>query len=122
MIEHNWVQSPPASCNPAFGDGTYDDCEPYYFNHGLASSPGALFYDGSVRLLPNEEAVAADEMVTRTAGDGKGLWFSPGDEGFTEAGNLSTDGYYVPQSYDKVEIGYHILTIDGILGRDTLGN
>jgi hypothetical protein len=121
MIEHHWVQNPPASCNPAFSDGSYDECEPYYFNHGLASSPAALFYDGSVRLLPNEEAVAADKMVTRTAGDGKGLWFSPGDEGFDEAGNLSTSGYFIPQGVDKVDIGYHILTIDGILGRDTLG-
>jgi hypothetical protein len=122
MIEHNWVQNPPAPCNPGFGgDGTYDGCEPYYFNHGLASTPATLFYDGSVRLLPNAEAVAADRMVTRTTGDGKGLWFSPGDEGFTESANLTTQGYFVPQSYDKVEIGYHILTIDGILGRDTLG-
>ena len=30
------------------------------------------------------------------------------------------DGYYIPFGYDGVPLSHHILTTDGILGRDTL--
>ena len=44
MIEHHWLQNTHADCNPNFTPGTYDGCEPYYFNHGRESVP-------TVRLL-----------------------------------------------------------------------
>ncbi|MDY7110414.1 MAG: hypothetical protein SYC29_17430, partial [Planctomycetota bacterium] len=38
IIEHHWNQdAPPDPCNPNFEDGTYDNCEPYYFNHAFDS-------------------------------------------------------------------------------------
>ncbi len=111
LLEHHWLQSPPAYvCNPSFDPGTYENCEPYYFNHGSASRPAALFYDMSVRLLPNEEVIAADaKLIDRT---GFGLW--------SRDTPLGREGYYGAFAYDGTNVSHHILTTDGILGRDTL--
>jgi len=111
MIEHHWNQNPPPDpCNPAFEEGTYDGCEPYYFNHALASEPATLFYDMSVRLLPNTEVLAADEWLINQTG--YGLWSR--DTPFGE------DGYFSDVAYDFTQLSHHILTTDGIRGRDTL--
>ena len=115
MIEHNWVQNPPAECNPAppppFG---YDGCDPYYFNHGIDSTPVTLFYDGHVRLLPNTEVYAADQQILKQTGGVDGLWH--------RGTPFGEDGYYISYGYDGVPLSHHILTTDGILGRDTLGD
>ncbi len=115
MIEHNWVQNPPAECNPAppppFG---YGDCEPYYFNHGIDSTPVTLFYDGHVRLLPNTEVFAADQQILKQTGGVDGLWH--------RGTPFGEDGYYISFGYDGAPLSHHILTTDGILGRDTLGD
>ena len=111
IIEHHWNQNAPADpCNPAFAGGTYDDCEPYYFNHAFASEPATLFYDLSARLLPNTEALAADAVVMQQTG--YGLWSR--DTPFGES------GYFGEQGYDVFSLAHHILTTEGILGRDTL--
>ncbi|MCH8316499.1 MAG: hypothetical protein IIA64_11040 [Planctomycetes bacterium] len=114
MIEHNWVQNPPAECNPAppppFGYGV---CEPYYFNHGIDSTPVTLFYDGHVRLLPNTEVYAADQLILKQTGGVDGLWH--------RGTPFGEDGYYISYGYDGAPLSHHILTTDGILGRDTLG-
>ncbi len=113
MIEHHWLQGPPAECNPNFEFGTYDDCEPYYFNHGLESSPATLFYDLHVRQLPNAEVLAADQQVLKDTGGVDGLWH--------RGTSFGEDGYFIAQGYDGVPLSHHILTTDGIKGRDTLG-
>ncbi len=111
MIEHHWLQNTPANpCNPAFDPGQYNGCEPYYFNHGMDSSPVTLFYDLSVRQLPNSEVKAADDLLIEKTG--YGLWSRD-----TPWGN---DGYFNALSYDEVDLSHHILTTDGILGRDTI--
>ncbi len=107
MIEHSWVQLPPAECNPAFGG-----CEPYYFNHGLESMPVTLFYDGSVRLLPNTEVFEADMRILKKTGGVDGLWHRE-----TAFGD---DGYFIGAGFDGAPISYHILTTNGIRGRDTI--
>ena len=107
MIEHHWVQNPPAECNP-FWQG----CEPYYFNHGIDSTPVTLFYDGHVRLLPNTEVFAADQQVLKQTGGVDGLWH--------RGTPFGEDGYFISAGYDGVPLSHHILTTDGILGRDTL--
>ncbi len=113
MIEHHWVQNPPADCNPAIDPdfGTYD-CEPYYFNHGIDSTPVTLFYDGHVRLLPNTEVFAADQQILKQTGGVDGLWH--------RGTPFGDDGYFIPFGYDGVPLSHHILTTDGILGRDTI--
>jgi hypothetical protein len=111
MIEHHWNQNAPARpCNPAFMPGTFNDCEPWYFNHGLASEPATLFYDLSVRLFPNAEAIAADAQHQASAG--YGLW--------SRDTPFGADGYFSEFSYDGTQTSHVILTTEGIRGRDTI--
>ena len=115
MIEHHWVQDPPAECNPAFepipGLALFE-CEPYFFNHGIDSTPVTLFYDGHVRLLPNTEVFAADQQILKQTGGVDGLWH--------RGTPFGEDGYFIQFGYDGVPLSHHILTTDGILGRDTI--
>ncbi len=115
MIEHHWVQNPPAECNPGF-DPTFNtyNCAPYLFNHGIDSTPVTLFYDGHVRMLPNTEVFAADQQILKQTGGVDGLWH--------RGTPFGEDGYYIPFGYDGVPLSHHILTTDGILGRDTLAD
>lgn len=131
MLEHHWLQgNSGANCNQAMPFPTYDGCEPYYFNHSADSAPATLFFDGSVRTLGVREAGESDNQVRNSGGHG--LYFRPGDAGFTQAGNLSSDGYFLGAGYDASTstdssqgigfgTGFHILTKGGILGRDTIG-
>ena len=107
MIEHSWVQNPPAPCNPSFFG-----CEPYYFNAGIDSAPMSLFYDGHVRLLPNSEVLFADQQVLAQTAGVDGLWH--------RGSPLGANGYYIPFGFDGVPLSHHVLTTDGILGRDTV--
>jgi hypothetical protein len=112
FIEHHWIQNAlPDPCNPAFSGGVYGPCEPYYFNMAVASEPATLFYDMSARLLPNTEVIAADDLLIQQTG--YGLWSRD-----TPLGN---DGYLGQFGYDLFDLSHHILTTDGIHGRDTLG-
>lgn len=122
MIEHNWLQNAPIMCNPNLPNGgPYSSmCEPYYFNHAVASEPAVVFYDGHTRRLPNTECLAADALIKKQLKSVDGLWFSTG--GALNAPNLADDGYFESIAFDPVEIRHTILTIDGILGRDTLAN
>ena len=111
MIEHHWLQNRRADCNPAFqGPTPYGyGCEPYYFNHGWESSPAALFYDGSVRQVGVREAELADGRA-RQQNNQIGLWH--------RGTPFGTNGYFIDASYDFSETSFHVLTSDGILGRD----
>jgi hypothetical protein len=108
MIEHSWAQDPPSECNPNFFE-----CEPWYFNHGLESEPVALFYDGQVRLLPNAEVLAGDQQILEQTNGEDGLWH--------RGTPFGDDGYLISAGFDGVPLSHHVLTTDGILGRDTLG-
>jgi len=109
MIEHHWLQNREAECNPAFGqNGTYDGCEPYYFNHAWNSVPMTLFYDGHIEALGVRQASQADSRsISQT---GHGLWSR--DTGF------GSEGYHIPDGFDFAATSFHIFTIDGIKGRD----
>ena len=112
FIEHHWNQNAlPDPCNPAICGGVYGECEPYYFNHAVASEPATLFYDMSARLLPNTEVLAADDLLIQQTG--YGLW--------SRDTPLGPPGYFGVYSYDVDELSHHILTTGGIHGRDTLG-
>jgi prepilin-type N-terminal cleavage/methylation domain-containing protein len=112
MLEHQWLQNTKVPCNNAF-----EDCEPYYFNHSFQSMPVTLFYDGSVRLMGVLEAMSSDRRVqqqtTSQNQSGHGLWSR--DTPFLG------DGYLISDGYDFAATSFHILTIDGIRGRDTIG-
>jgi type II secretory pathway pseudopilin PulG len=106
ILEHHWLQNMKVPCNAAFMG-----CEPYYFNHSYQSMPVTLFYDGSVRLMSVLEAMSSDRRHARQAG--YGLW--------TRDTTFGDDGYLHADGYDFAETSFHILTTDGVLGRDTLG-
>jgi type II secretory pathway pseudopilin PulG len=112
VMEHAWCQNTPKNrCNPAFTNGIYAGCEPWYFNHGAASAPATLFFDGSTRLLPNSEVLASDAQLIKQSGEG--VWH--------RGTPLGPEGYFGDISFDGTIVSHHILTVDGILGRDTLG-
>jgi prepilin-type N-terminal cleavage/methylation domain-containing protein len=113
MIEQHWVQDPPSDCNEGFEPwGSVYECEPYHFNHGVDSTPLALFYDGQVRLFPNTEALAADQQILEQTEGTDGLWH--------RGTPFGENGHYIAEGWDQAPISHHILTTDGILGRDTL--
>ncbi|MHC4210107.1 MAG: hypothetical protein ACYSWT_10390, partial [Planctomycetota bacterium] len=115
MIEHNWLRNPPAACNPDYDDpfgGFSELCDPYLFNHGAGAAPLTLFFDGSVRRLGTGSVVADDARMLKMTGGVDGLWSRDTPFG----GN----GYFGDVSFDGTVVSHHILTTDGIRGRDTL--
>ncbi|MCH7798505.1 MAG: hypothetical protein IID28_08690, partial [Planctomycetes bacterium] len=108
ILEHSWVQNPPGPCNPAFFG-----CVPFFFNQGIDSSPVTLFYDGHVRLLPNSEVLFADFQVLAQTNQVDGLWH--------RGTPFGAGGYFIAEGFDGAPLSHHVLTTDGILGRDTLG-
>jgi type II secretory pathway pseudopilin PulG len=105
MIEHSWLQNrPDALSNPNF----YGGKTPWHFNHGINSAPASLFFDGHVELVGCQRAMQAEQRAGK-------LWSRN-----TPLGPL---GYYGQYSYDTlVDTSFHILTTDGIEGRDVLGS
>jgi type II secretory pathway pseudopilin PulG len=120
MIEHHWLQNTQsAECNPLFDPGTYAGCEPFYFNHGAQSSPSASFFDGHVGSIGVEQAVRMDARVReQTHNDNWGLWSR--DTAFGEYGYLSDYSYEIQKGFPPAVTSFHILTTDGIRGRDRL--
>ena len=117
MLEHHWLQNSTGDCNPGFDPGTYgsEGCEPYYFNHAWESSPATLFYDGHVEHIGVRQTMRADgRMRTQAGNENWGLWSQ--DTPWRE------DGYLSEYGYDRAQTSFHILTTDGILGRDILGD
>ncbi|MFN5495413.1 MAG: type II secretion system protein [bacterium] len=108
MIEHNWLQNTPDSpINPNFTGAS----TPWQFNHGYNSAPASLFFDGHIELVGCQRSMQADQRVAATNGS---VWSKNTPFGIT--------GYYGGQSYDfLVRTSFHILTTDGIEGRDVLG-
>ena len=105
MIEHNWLQQPPDSLiNMNFGGGT----TPWFFNHGYNSAPACLFFDGHIELVGCQRAQQAENRAGK-------LW--------ARNTPFGGGGYYGGQSYDfLVNTSFHMLTTDGIIGRDVLGS
>ncbi len=115
MLEHNWLQNPPTECNPSFlATSPFTECEPYYFNHGVESRPVTLFYDGHVAVIGTEQAERSDFQHLTQAG--YGLWSRD-----TPLGGSPNGGYFMGDGYDFIATSFHILTTDGILGRDIAG-
>ena len=116
MVEHHWLQQRRSDCNSGFTGGTYDGCEPYYFNHGWESVPVTLFYDGHIQGVGTRSAEAADgRMRAQTQNADWGLWSQD-----TGLGPAPDGGYFMDVAYDFIETSFHVLTTDGIRGRDVL--
>ena len=111
VIEHGWLQGrPEAKFNPGFEGGR----TPWFFNHGADSTPASLFFDGHIELVSCRSAMEADRRLSAAGGDGGSTWSRNTPFGKT--------GYFGGQSHDlTVNTSFHILTTDGIEGRDVLG-
>jgi prepilin-type N-terminal cleavage/methylation domain-containing protein len=105
MIEHNWLQNTPASPYNANFAG---NSTPWYFNHGYNSAPASLFFDGHVELVGCQRAMQAEDRAGK-------LW--------SRNTPFGQSGYFGGQfAYDfLVDTSFHMLTTDGIEGRDVLG-
>ncbi len=122
IMEHHWLQNRKKECNPALAPGSYDGCEPYYFNAAVTSSPRALFFDGHIGAAGVNDAMEATKrMVVQSGQPNHGLWSKniPGWNGSYEY--WGTGGYFSSVAYDSASTSFHIATIDGIKGRDFVG-
>jgi prepilin-type N-terminal cleavage/methylation domain-containing protein len=112
ILEHHWLQNRRQPCNVQSPRSSYEGCEPYYFNHSWDSAPQAVFYDGHVGEIGARAAQRLDARVQEQTG-GDVLWLRDTPFGPT--------GYFGDVAYDDdVLTSFHILTAEGIRGRDTL--
>jgi hypothetical protein len=97
---------------------------PWFFNQGYQSSPATVFFDGHIAQLGVAEAVDAYNRVAKSP--------TAGDATMKIAGTFATTVPGMPIGYafgafdngayfDGKYVSYHVLTADGILGRDTMG-
>ncbi len=99
MCEYGWFRNAPA--------------EGLSFTAGLASAPYTLFFDGSVASVRMSDAQAQDFSVYDQSPTDDGLW--------TRETPYQKDGWNpLGDRIDGQASGFHILTRDGILGRDLL--
>lgn len=103
IMEKRWCQQPPALGT----DGTAAS-QPYRFNAGGGSRPGAVFFDGHVSFAAMADYASDDELSRKGGGDG--LWSR--DTPYGEA------GVWGSQSIGQFYASPHLLTTDGIAGRD----
>ena len=98
------------------------ECEPFFFNHGLASQPVTLSHDPHVHLVSVLAAMSDDRRHRIQVGNNDwGLWSTDtpfgGDAMDADVGG----GYFIDEAYDFANTSFHILTTDGARGRDILG-
>ena len=115
MIERWWIDGAPSRIHPATRAPVNGDVQMvrpgqhWMFNHAHEARPVALFFDGSIQAVRTGDAFDDDLAQQRATGDG--LWSRDtpfGTEG--QQGSISRDR---PTSF-------HVLTTDGIRGRDFL--
>ena len=104
MIEHNWFRDAP--------DAPPDEGNRWQFNHGLAANPCTLFFDGSTSKLATFQAWQDDLIVQGGTKGQDGLW--------SRDTPLGETGYRGELSVDNTLVSHHILTTDGIKGREIL--
>ncbi len=99
MCETGWFRNAPA---PGLS-----------FTAGLESSPLTLFFDGSVSSVRMADAQAQDFSVYDASPTDEGLWTRE-----TPFGKSGWDP--MEQRFEGRASGFHVLTREGILGRDLL--
>lgn len=123
MIEHHWLQNQESTSNPYFDD----EDSSWMFNQGYNSVPITLFFDGHVAPKGVREAMDADARARKLHAEND-ICDGCDPVGECQLGTWSRDtqygatGYYMDTSYDTfVDTSYHVLTTNGIQGRDFLG-
>lgn len=108
MTEYAWLQSPPIVAQNAVDT-------PLLFNHGAASVPMTLFFDGHVSGMPIQQVLSDNEAVVK--GGGAKLWM---DSDITIGPWAGYEGYYSTFGADETRTSVHVFTRGGILGRDVI--
>jgi len=141
VIEHQWLQNLPSGmdamtgskwgsgeANPdSFSPARRQRTMPWYFNEGYMSSPNALFFDSHVAQLSVQEAVDSDNRVRRQNSSGVGATLAQQGTFFPRGAIGTLPSSYQFGTYDNGAFNsgrgcsYHVFTVDGILGRDTVG-
>ena len=119
MVEHYWLQNRDGGeYNPGIQPQT-----PWFFNHGYNSAPCTLFFDGHVAVAGVADAQESDGRVRTQNSQGGASGLHPQALGLWHRGTpMGANGFYNQLGYDMiVDCSYHILTVDGILGRDFVG-
>ena len=125
MLEHHWLQNKEIDKNPSFSGSDPS----WLFNQGYNSKPVTAFFDGHVAVVGVTDAMEADTRARKQQQDNDVCNYCPSqNSGQCQEGLWSRDsplgvnGYYGDYSYDTiVNTSYHILTTDGIMGRDVIG-
>jgi hypothetical protein len=124
MIEHHWLQNKEIDKNPSFGG----EDPSWLFNQGYNSKPVTAFFDGHVSVMGVTDAMEADTRAQKQMSDNNTCDNCPTTNGECQTGLWSRDtpngatGYYGDLSYDTiVNTSYHVFTVNGIIGRDTIG-
>ena len=125
MLEHHWLQNKEIDKNPSFSGSDPS----WLFNQGYNSKPVTMFFDGHVAVVGVTDAMEADTRARKQQQDNDVCNYCPSqNSGQCQEGLWSRDsplgvnGYYGDYSYDTiVNTSYHILTTDGIMGRDVIG-
>jgi prepilin-type N-terminal cleavage/methylation domain-containing protein len=150
VIEHSWLQNKPSAMiemtsgkwnlrgvvNPDQlfkfngreqfqitngGDSTNGMKQPWWFNEASMSLPNSLFFDGHVGPIGVLEAVEANKRIkarnTTAVKNFQGIFAEAG------VGDLGASPYQYGCYDNQAAAGcsMHILTVDGITGRDMLG-
>jgi prepilin-type N-terminal cleavage/methylation domain-containing protein len=125
IIEHHWLQgSRRKTCNPYFTGGVYSGCQPFYYNASIESNPVCLFFDGHVGSLSVLDAMESckrvNAQVTGNSSGNAGTWSKDTPLG-GDYEDGATNGYWMGNGgpgFDWACTSFHILTRDGIKGRD----
>jgi prepilin-type N-terminal cleavage/methylation domain-containing protein len=125
ILEHHWLQNRARECIPEFtGDGIYNGCEPYLYNAWWTSAPATLFYDGHIEVLQVRKVVNDDKQARRTSPTDlaeRGLWHRSTPLKDWTFLHYYHDIVYRPTHFPAADrTSYHVLTTDGIRGRDIL--
>ncbi len=137
-IEHQWLQNKagtdtmdgskwgtgqpnPDSYSPA---ARATQGMPWYFNEAYQSSPNSLFFDGHVGQISVQEATDADNRLTAqnktSTNKVKGTFFNKGQ--ISSYPTSYQFGAYDNGAYNSGKgCAFHVFTVDGIAGRDSLG-
>lgn len=143
VMEHQWLQNKPnidlmegamwgstasgtAMRNPnSFSPKSRLGGMPWFFNQGGPSTPAVAFFDGHVGSLGVPEAIDSYKRVAH-AGSSMGTYYGGSGGGNLVASFPMSRGYFFG-AYDNIAYNggnaasFHVLTVNGIRGRDTIG-
>lgn len=150
-IEHQWLQNKPSmdymdgglwggagTPNPDSFCPTIRKAQgtrismPWFFNEGGQSAPVTAFFDGHVDKLSVTEAVDSNNRIAKSDASTnlkvKGSYFGGsggGGNNFAATFPMAsgyTFGFFDSVAYNNgIGCSFHVLTADGIRGRDTIG-